>query len=57
MSTIRTALAQCRILVLTLKDDGYVYSGDVKLGAWSAREGTLSITLEQGVDADKARRF
>lgn len=39
---------------LTLKDDGYVYSGDVKLGAWSAREGTLSITLEQGVDADKA---
>ena len=39
---------------LSLKDDGYVYSGDVKLGAWSAREGTLSITLEQGVDADKA---
>ena len=37
---------------LTLKDDGYVYSGDVKLGAWSAREGTLSITLEQGVDAE-----
>lgn len=39
---------------LTLKDDGYVYSGDEKLGAWSAREGTLSITLEQGVDADQA---
>lgn len=37
---------------LTLEDDGYVYSGDVMLGAWSAREGTLSITLEQGVDAE-----